>query len=118
MYKVIQTIEDTLGHVKTRAQDKEDGNTVALIDRMLRDLAQMQPEYRELSFEDINPLAYSVDDVASEGADNEGEPEEESFIPGSYEKTATQDVTTKVENADSTEEKGSTGTVKRAKAGA
>ncbi len=107
--KLVDSIKQELNKIKNHAADADDGNTVALMERMLRDANNISEDYNSEILWSVKSLNEAL--AAAEEREAEGITVEE-------EDTSTQDVATKVENADSTEEKGSTGTVKRAKAGA
>lgn len=83
--KVITAVEDVLNYIKRESVAREDGNTTALVDKILRDTNQLQLEYRSLTFKDMYGLA-SGDDIPGKTTE---------FTAQSYEKTGAQDVNKK-----------------------
>lgn len=76
--KILEAITSALNIVKLEAHSRTDGNTEALVEKILRDVNTLLPEYQTLTFEEV----YSRE---------ENDP---SFVPASYEKTGAQDVNT------------------------
>lgn len=97
--KVVESIKSVLQYLRNEATSREDGNTEALIDRVMRDVNQLQPEYCGLAFKDM----YGIDRDADEFQDEPGHTTE--FTAPSYEKTGARDINKKPlpstgENAD------------------
>lgn len=92
--KISEMITDLLNSIKIAAQVRTDGNTVALMDRILRDVNNLQPEYASLTLEDIYARAQE-DAQANDAADPDNGGTGPSFLPQSYEKTGAEDVNQK-----------------------
>lgn len=92
--KIVDMVKDLISIIKSDAQTSEDGNTVALLDKVERDINQLQPAYTSKTLGDIVRAQVSEDAQANDADDADLEPGP-SFTPQSYEKTGAEGVNKK-----------------------
>jgi hypothetical protein len=73
-----------LGMIKERAEQLEDGNTIALTNRIARDVASLKPEYQNLSFKDLQDHRAQEEEPVSE--------QDPAFVAQSYNRAQNKDV--------------------------
>jgi hypothetical protein len=64
---VVDAINKCLGFLKQEAVRKEDGNTIALLDKISRDVGSLQPEYSQFI---PDPKLLSEEDKAEKASDS------------------------------------------------
>lgn len=82
--RVVDTIQQMLGLVKQKADMEEDGNTVALINKISRDVASIQEKHKTFDAQKVYQYQQEKAQPVSE--------QDPLFVAQSYEKTAAKDV--------------------------
>lgn len=81
---VVGTIQQMLGLIKQKAEMEDDGNSVALVNKIARDVASIQEKHKKISLEEVTAHFADKEQPVSE--------QDPLFVAQSYEKTAAQDV--------------------------
>jgi len=80
--KLTQRIEADLSCIREQAQERQDGNTVALVNGIMRSLTNLQDWYRNL-------------EVDQPGLDTSDDETKNNFVAASYDQTAAKDINPK-----------------------
>lgn len=81
---VVDTIQQMLGLVKQKAEMEDDGNTVALVNKIARDVASIQEHHKVFNVQKVYDHFRDKEQPVSE--------QDPLFVAQSYEKTAAKDV--------------------------
>jgi nitrogenase molybdenum-iron protein alpha/beta subunit len=82
--RVVDTIQHLLGFIKTKAESEDDGNTVALVNKISRDVASIREEHKNFDAQQVANYIASKEKPVSK--------QDPAFVAQSYEKTGAQDV--------------------------